>query len=212
MNPSVWRRGAAAAMSAAIAVVAAASPAAARGDDNHVFVGNDRDGASRGHARAEIRFDRDGVVDNENVAVALASCVDCRTLAIALQGVVVVVPPSQVTPRNEATAVNVECESCLTGAFARQVVVQVDGPVELTDAGHQRFAALRRELHAIVHGLSTLDVATLNARVSAAEDELVAILTTELERADGDEHEDRRPGRTVDDAEQRDDDAARHRR
>ena len=48
-------------------------------------------------------------VDATNAAVAVASCADCQTVAISLEGVLVIGSPTTFDPTNIALAINTDC-------------------------------------------------------------------------------------------------------
>lgn len=169
---------------ATLGLVALASPASAQAqfgeDDNHAVAINTEDGASVFRIAFSVRWVTDGVVDQTNAAVALASCVDCQTVALAFQVVFVQGGANTVTPENLALAYNEQCVACVTYASATQVVLGVDGPVRLTGEGWRRLAAFHRSLRELEDAAPTLTVSQLNAQVQAAKQELLSILATEV--------------------------------
>jgi putative peptide zinc metalloprotease protein len=169
---------------ATLGVLALASPASAQAqfgeDDNHAVAINTEDGASVFRIAFSVRWVTDGVVDQTNAAVALASCVDCQTVALAFQVVFVQGSANTVTPENLALAYNEQCVACVTYASATQVVLGVDGPVRLTGEGWRRLADFHRSLRELEDAAPTLTVSQLNAQVQAAKQELLSILATEV--------------------------------
>jgi hypothetical protein len=73
------------------------------------------------------------LLDQANIARVLASCEACRTMAIAVQVVLVVADVRVATPINLAEAVNYSRPSCETLAFAYQLVLSTGGEVALTE-------------------------------------------------------------------------------
>jgi hypothetical protein len=67
-----------------------------------------------------------GSLDQANRAYALASCVDCETVAVAFQALIATGPTGPAVPENLAVAVNSECDTCLTRAVAVQLVVTLE--------------------------------------------------------------------------------------
>ncbi len=149
-------------------------------DVNQAIAVNTEDGASLFRLAFSVRTVADGVVDQENAAVALASCVDCRTVALAFQIVLVTGGADVVVPINEAVAYNDQCTECLTFASATQIVVGVDGPVRLTGDGMRQLVELHAKLRQLERDLPRLTAADLVAEVSAIESALITILDTEL--------------------------------
>lgn len=149
-------------------------------DDNQAIAVNTEDGASVFRLAFSVRYVTDGVVDQTNTAVALARCTDCRTVALAFQVVLVEGDADVVVPENRALALNVECTQCLTYASATQIMLGVDGRVRFTGEGQRRLAMMRRDLQELERTIDTIDPNALLAEVSRLEQELLAILDTEL--------------------------------
>lgn len=166
------------------ASLASAQGEPSEGDTNEAVAVNTEDGASVFRLAFSIRHVADGVVDQENLAVAYASCTDCRTVALAFQVVIVMGDANYVAPVNQAAALNDQCVECLTFASATQIVVGVDGPVVFTPEGQRRLAVLRGRMAALEARIDQLTAAQLAAEVSSIEQELIAILEEELVPAD----------------------------
>ena len=119
------------------------------------------------------------MVDEQNSAVAYGSCVECQTVAIALQIVLVEGVPDSVTPTNVAIALNEECQACTTVALAYQFVVGRGGPVRFTKEGRRRLAEeIRREFERL--GRSGLSAEELTTRAKDLKDQVADVLATEL--------------------------------
>jgi hypothetical protein len=85
-------------------------------------------------------------VTDTNIAYAQGSnCTGCRTVAVAVQVVVVGGTPSNVQPQNAAVAVNNQCQSCFTFAYAHQYVIEMNGPFVWSNSDYQA----ARQLEAI---------------------------------------------------------------
>jgi putative peptide zinc metalloprotease protein len=166
-----------------IALAGATAPVAAQeltGDDNVAVAVNTQDGATVFRLAFSVRKVANGVVDQTNTAVALASCTDCQTIALAFQVVLVRGDADVVTPVNQALAYNDECVECVTYASATQIVLGFEGNVRFTAEGRQRLAALYKTLRELEDGAPTMSVAQLNDAVQSAKAELVDILSTQL--------------------------------
>ena len=105
------------------------------------------------------------MLDQVNIARALASCEAGRTIAIAVQVVLVMADVRVATPINLAEAVNYACPSCETLAFAYQLVLSTGGEVALTEDALARFGAIRAALAALE--ASDADVLTIRAAADA---------------------------------------------
>jgi putative peptide zinc metalloprotease protein len=117
-------------------------------------------------------------VDPVNVAIAIASCTSCTTVAIAIQAVVVFGQPRVFMPTNVAVALNESCTDCQTLASAHQDVIQLTAPAHLSAAGMQQVEAVRRALAALAE--SGLPIAEIQQRVETLHRDLIATLATEL--------------------------------
>lgn len=155
------------------------------GDDNAAVAINLKDGASVFKFAFELRQTMNDVVDNANAAVAYSQCEDCRTVALAVQIVLVASDPSVVTPENVAVAVNYECTSCETFAAAYQFVIGTDGPVTFTAAGRRELNRIRKELRFLIR--EDLPFDELKARIDELMDRLRWVLDNELVPAKGDD-------------------------
>lgn len=160
-------------------LAATAPPAAADETDNEAVAVNTQDGSSVFRFALSIREVSDGVIDQTNTASAQASCVDCATVAVAFQVILVNGDGDFVAPENRAEAVNVECTECLTYAAATQIVIDMDGK-ELTDNGKRRLKELDKRMRAVERNANNMTDAELLAAAQEAERELIAIFNEEL--------------------------------
>ena len=87
--------------------------------DNQALAVNTGDGSNHYDVAFALVWADEGEVLQRNEAYALASCADCRTVAIAFQVVLVVGQADVVVPQNISAAVNYDCVRCLTLAVAR---------------------------------------------------------------------------------------------
>ena len=166
------------------ALTGLAMPASAQeerhGDDNQAIAINTEDGGSVFRLALSVRMVTNGVVDQTNTAVALASCTDCQTVALALQVVLVRGDADVVAPVNQAVALNTECALCVTYASATQIVLGFDGHVRLDGEGRRRLAELYRSLRDLEDQAPSLSLVELDAAVQEAKRELIEILRTSL--------------------------------
>lgn len=148
------------------------------GGDNTAVAVNTRDGSEVYAIRLKVVTVQSDVVDPQNAAVAAASCTDCTTVAIALEGVLITGDAEVVAPENIALAINSGCDGCQTLAYAYQNVQTTAGKVRLTGAGRKRIAELRQELNAL-RG-SGLPIAEVKAVVDRVAREFAQVLRTEV--------------------------------
>ena len=166
---------------AAVVVAASTAPAVSGQGDTTAVAVNTRDGADVFRLAFSIRRVLSETVDTSNAAVAVASCTDCQTVALAFQVLLLFEDPDVVTPENLALALNVECSLCDTLASAYQMVLTTGGPVHFTAEGNRRLADIRRRLLALRgSGLNSFE---LQARVDALYEELRQVVRTELTSA-----------------------------
>jgi hypothetical protein len=128
-------------------------------------------------------------LQSANVARADSTdCTDCRTVAVAVQAVLVKGSPHTAEPKNVAIAINQGCLNCTTYAFAYQYVVATEDRVVLTWRGRNRVAFLRDQIATVAH--SDLSPDDLNARLGELAADFRAAIDADLARQD-EEVEDR---------------------
>lgn len=162
-------------------VLGAPGPAAAEdaGGDNTAVAINTKDGSSLFKFAFSIKKVLGEVVDNQNAAVAFASCESCQTTAIAIQIVLVSGSPTTVVPENYAISINQSCTLCSTFSAAFQFVIGVDDPsVGLTVEGKRELREILREFKALKEEQYTLE--EFHARTQALGDRLRTVLRTQL--------------------------------
>jgi putative peptide zinc metalloprotease protein len=147
-------------------------------DANAAIAINTTDGSSLFEFAFAVRHVMGDVVDQQNAAVAYASCKSCQTTAIAIEIVLVEGSPHTFTPTNVAVAMNENCSLCDTFATAYQFVVQSSGPVHFTHEGLRELRAIRKEIAS--WGKRGLTNAEMRARLPALMDRVQQILKTQL--------------------------------
>jgi putative peptide zinc metalloprotease protein len=146
--------------------------------DNVAAAVNTKDGKSVFALSLKIVQTDSSTVDPVNAAVAVASCTDCQTVAIALEAVLVAGSPTTFEPTNIALAINSECSNCQTLAAAYQSVVQHDTRVRISGAGRRAIAAIRTDLQSLRN--SELDIFVIWERVDQAAGRFLNVLQTEV--------------------------------
>jgi putative peptide zinc metalloprotease protein len=111
---------------------------------------------------------------NRNEAYALASCRDCRTVAVAFQVVLLVGSVDVVVPQNLAAAVNYACVECVTYALATQLVVSLPG--QLSAAGERALAQIWAELQEFGEGIEDVPLAELRDRLTEFEARILDVV------------------------------------
>lgn len=153
------------------------------GKDTIAVATTEVDGARAFDFEWSLHRQRAGIVDHRNIANAAARCTDCRATAIAFQVVLVEGSPSQLTPRNQAVAINDQCTRCVVYAGARQFVRVVPEGTRITRDGLYTLVDVRRDLAALEG--QDLDVAALTAAVETQESRVLQVLTEELHTSSG---------------------------
>ena len=125
------------------------SAAPALAQDNTAVAINTKDGKSVFKLAFSVKKVT-GDVDATNTAVAVSSCTDCRTVAVAIQ-VVLVSEIDSATPENVAVAINYQCTECETLARAFQFVYGDGEELELTKEGKARLHDLKKRVQALKH-------------------------------------------------------------
>jgi len=117
-----------------------AAPAAAQ--DSGAEAVNTKDGKSVFKLAFSVKK-ATGDVDATNTAVAYSSCTDCKTVAAAIQ-IVLVSDSGDVTAQNQAVAINYQCTECETLARAFQFVFADGDDVAFTPEGKAALHDLKK--------------------------------------------------------------------
>jgi len=149
------------------------------GHDNSAVAVNTKDGSSLFRFAFNITRVTGSVVDPTNAAVAYASCTECRTVAVAIQIVLVEGSPTVFTPENVAVAINDGCNTCQTLASAYQFVFQsTGGNLELTPQGQKELREVLKAIRKLRD--SGLSAAELQAQLDVQAQKLYDVFNTQL--------------------------------
>jgi putative peptide zinc metalloprotease protein len=151
-------------------------PAPSDGDNRAIAV-NTTDGSSLyAVSYSLVLVDGGRSAENRNEAWALASCTDCKTVAVAFQVVLVVGYSDTYVPVNAAVAANYECTKCVTEAVAVQLVASVtSAPTPEVEQELARAWAPLEWLRASVHQLT---VSQIYAVLRSVEQAVLQVLLT----------------------------------
>jgi putative peptide zinc metalloprotease protein len=173
-------------LAALLAVVACVAPLgvaqaadAPRPQDNFALAVAQQDGDSQFDFSWSLFRQRGGDVDSENHARAITSCASCRAVAIAFQVVLVTGEPGNVVPKNIAEAANLQSDSSLAFAGAKQIVWAVDRPVRFNREGRHELADVRNDIRAL-EGQDTLTADQLATALDDDRDRVIAVLQNDL--------------------------------
>ncbi|MDP9390690.1 MAG: hypothetical protein M3P89_04725, partial [Actinomycetota bacterium] len=156
-------------------------PAPSEGDNQALAV-NTEDGSVAYDVTFALVWAEEDTVLNRNEAYALASCRDCRTVAVAFRVVLVVGSVDVVVPQNLAAAVNYACIECVTYALATQLVVSLPGA--LSEDAARDLDAIWAELAEFGKNIEDVPLAELRARLTEFESRILAVVQTEGVPAD----------------------------
>ncbi|MBJ7453196.1 MAG: M50 family metallopeptidase, partial [Blastococcus sp.] len=162
--------------------------------DNQALAVNTTDGSVAYDVSFALVWVEDDTAVNRNEAYALASCRDCRTVAVAFQVVLLVGSVDVVVPENVAVAVNYACVECVTQALATQLVVTLPG--RLSQAGTDELATIWAELQTFGEQLEGLPLSELRDRLTDYEVRILDVVQRDGEEGDP---ADATPGDTVTD-------------
>jgi len=152
---------------------------AAHGQDNTAVAVNKKDGKSVFKLAFSVKK-ATGDVDASNTAVAYSSCTDCKTVAAAIQVVLVSGDTTSSTPENVAIAINYQCSECETLAAAYQFVYGDGQELQFTQEGKQRLHDLKKRFMDLKKR-DDLTLDQLAAEIGAIAAEVAVVVDTETE-------------------------------
>jgi putative peptide zinc metalloprotease protein len=149
--------------------------------DNQALAVNTEDGSVHYDVSFSLVWADGDTATNRNEAYALASCTDCRTVAVAFQVVLVLGSVDVVVPENLSAAVNYACVQCVTEALATQLVVSVPGPLD--EQATRDLAAIWDQLRAFGDQIEGVPLSELRARLTGFEEQILAVVQRGAEQA-----------------------------
>src|SRR5690348_3671835 len=132
--------------SASATILPGGAPGGGGGAKNIVQVRNFSNGTLQVAGRVQVNSVPAPNVAPANIALAFSSCVNCQSLAVALQINLVGPGVRDFHPENAAAATNAACTGCDTVAAAFQYDIGVDDPTQLPPEVRQLVAAMKAEL------------------------------------------------------------------
>jgi putative peptide zinc metalloprotease protein len=147
--------------------------------DNQALAVNTEDGSVLYDVAFALVWAEGDEALNVNEAYALASCRDCRTVAVAFQVVLLVGSVDVVIPQNLSAAVNYACIECVTYALATQLVVTLPG--ELSAEGQEALAAIWAELQEFGENIEDVPLAELRDRLTEFEERILDVVQDHAE-------------------------------
>jgi putative peptide zinc metalloprotease protein len=165
---------------ATLVALAGAPPAVAQ--DNAAVAINTEDGTSVFDFAFKVSRVMNDVVDNQNAAVAYASCEECQTVAVAIQIVLVYSDPTEVTPENYAIALNEGCDTCETVASAYQFVLSVPDRFRFSKEAWRRIVEIRKEIRELGKAFERGELSALELQelVDTLADELRTVIKEDI--------------------------------
>jgi putative peptide zinc metalloprotease protein len=119
---------------------------AAGGANNIVQVINHSDSRSRMNGRVQLNQIPGPNAGPKNEAFAYSSCVNCRSVAVAVQINLIGPAVRNFQPQNMGLAVNYRCPGCATGAFAIQDFIQVADPTQIPSDVRNQVPAINAQI------------------------------------------------------------------
>jgi putative peptide zinc metalloprotease protein len=164
----------------------------AESTNNYVYVYNTTDNALRSRAGATVAHAPGNTVANQNIAYAKASCTGCRTVAVAVQVVIVEGAGTDFRPANAAVALNENCTSCQTFAFARQFVLSPHHQVSISEQTQRQVNSIQQQMSS--RARSQEPFPQLEADLDSLSQQMLAAVQADLNRTggSGEEHEDKK--------------------
>jgi hypothetical protein len=130
-----------------LVAVLVAAPVALAGGGNNIVMANNTDGSNVARSNLLVSHAGGPTVTSTNLALANSvDCNGCRTVAAAIQAVLITSDAQTIEPVNVAAASNGGCTGCQTYAYAAQYVLTTGGPVFLTPGAETTIAGLRAEV------------------------------------------------------------------
>lgn len=145
--------------------------------DNQALAVNTKDGSLMADLAFELLMVTEDIVGNNNEAYALASCVDCATVAIAFQVILLMDQADVIVPENVAVAVNAACVNCLTYAVAMQLILSVTDPP--TGDELKQLEAIRARLEDLEANADDLTLDEILAELTEIETSIIELLSDE---------------------------------
>ena len=166
-------------VAALVAVTFGAPMLPAGAQENSAEAINTKDGKSVFKLAFQVKKTMDSDVNASNSAVAFASCEDCKTVAAAIQVVLVADEPTSVDAENVAVALNYQCTECDTLAAAFQFVFGTGEEMKFTPEGKQQLNKLKQQFKDLKHR-DDLTLAQLSREIAVIAGEVVKVVDTEL--------------------------------
>jgi putative peptide zinc metalloprotease protein len=142
--------------------------------DNQALAVNTGAGSTVYDVALAVVWVTDGPVDQVNEAWAVASCSNCRTVAVAFQSIFVLGDADVVTPQNIAVAVNYDCQRCETQAIAMQLIATLTSTP--SDEAMSRLEEVWDDLEGLEENIRELSLDQLHAELVRIEAAILEIL------------------------------------
>ncbi|MBV8297138.1 MAG: hypothetical protein JO085_09895 [Acidimicrobiia bacterium] len=148
--------------------------------NNIVQVQNTKDNSTRAFSLAAVTGNPGSTVGNQNTAYATASGTGNRTVATAIQVLIVEGNPTNYQPQNLAVALNNQCTSCQTFAYANQVILQPHHQVNLSNDAQNQLNRLNYQ--AFETSWSSEPFPQMSADLDNITNQMVAIVQGEIQK------------------------------
>ena len=149
--------------------------------NNVVDIFNQRDWSWMPESSTAVTESPGGTVDNTNYAHAKATCHYCRTVAVAVQVLVVEGATDDFRPTNAAFAENVSCSYCSTFAYANQVVLSPLHAVTIDKDARKQAEKIRDQIASTAR--SPISFSEMSAKLDALTQELSQVISDAIARS-----------------------------
>jgi putative peptide zinc metalloprotease protein len=149
--------------------------------NNIVQVFNVTDGKWLARDGVVVSHNPTATVANQNLAYARARCTNCRTVAVAVQVLLVEGKPTSFQPANAAVAVNENCSFCQTFAYANQVVLTPYRPVHIGKSAQERIEQLQEQIDGVTHSAEAFP--QMSTDLDGLTAQLVGVVQAEIQRS-----------------------------
>jgi len=133
--------------------------------DNIVYLDNSNSARPMVQASGWVGFDEGNspVIDKNEAVAHSFNCAGCRTVAVAVEVVIVEGNPTTVAPENVAIAYNENCQSCQTFAYANQYVISPHYHVSFDGSTWRQLWNIQTQIQQVAG--SGVDFPTMNSQL-----------------------------------------------
>jgi hypothetical protein len=146
-------------------------------DNNIVAVFNHTDQKFKARGSVDVDVIHGPEVVPANVAWSQSTCVECKSMTVALQLALYEPGATNVSPENAGVALNIECTRCFTYARAHQVAIPVEDAERVARNADDAIEDLDRDVKRVLRAAQRGELTTEQAmaEIAALIDEFKAL-------------------------------------